>query len=827
MVKLTGFRRDSLILFIAAAVPFLQPLLFGAVILDDDVYLQSLPAWEWLSRSLHSGDSILWSPEIMGGFPIAFTQYPFLYPPDLLLAWLLPPAQAYAWSLVLHLWLAGALTYLFCRLLGLGAAPALLTALAFQMSGEVVAGSSGFTARSAYVLPGFLLSIELMMARGGRYALALSLVVAAALLGGHPQLVLFSLGAGTIYGLFRLSTVAHRGGARRAIGLAGAMLIAGLIGVGAAAVRLLPTWEVVALSTRGGGLPVEAASVGALSLQGLAVGYLLPLSRLQTLSWGAPGYAGPAIVVMAILGAKAVASRYLGKFFIAATALTAILSLGDLTPLGAMLKLPLLSLFREASRLSLVTTFCLCMVGGMALDEFERQCRSSSRNLMRCATVLAILATLSAVGLLLFGAFFQYGSGVAAEYLRSWVQSLSLDALNPLRPRMALATFGTAVSALVVMLATRERLSHRQLEWLSIVTTAGVLVPLAAILNPTIAPETVRQIPETVRFLSAQDQPGRVFSHRPGMRLYNHMHYYGPSPEAGFADDLRYRFQAEMLAPVLNLRWAIPSADGYEQLHSRWQEALLRYMDSERISDWYYLPGKWAHLTMEQRLRVLRMVGVRYIVSGTNLSEEVAGLRLLARFNIEPGPTSRASASVFVLENINSLPRFYLASAARTYDSDYALLDAVTDGEVNPASTVLLSPGGTITVEDRQYRHQDGVNLGLVELLSSSNSEIILRVENSQPTYLVTSDSYWPGWIAYLNGREVDILRANVSGRAVWIPESGTQEIIFRFHPPRFNDSLRLSLFSALILACWSGYLVMARQADNTSCVSSNGLYSD
>ena len=79
MVKLTGFRRDSLILFIAAAVPFLQPLLFGAVILDDDVYLQSLPAWEWLSRSLHSGDSILWSPEIMGGFHRVH-QYPFLYP---------------------------------------------------------------------------------------------------------------------------------------------------------------------------------------------------------------------------------------------------------------------------------------------------------------------------------------------------------------------------------------------------------------------------------------------------------------------------------------------------------------------------------------------------------------------------------------------------------------------------------------------------------------------------------------------------------------------------------------------------------------------------
>lgn len=805
--------RDLLILFLAAAIPLVRPLFFGDVILDNDVFLQSLPAWEWLSRNLRSGESILWSSEILGGFPIAFTQYPFLYPPDLLLAWVLPPTQAYAWSLVLHLWAAGILTYSFCRLLGLRPMASLLAALSYQMSSEVVAGSSGFSARTAFVLPGIFITIELVLRKGWRYGPALSLLMAAALLGGHPQIVLMGLSAGAMYGLFRLGSVAQMEKLIRSIGLAGLLLIAGLLGVAAAAVRLLPMLEVVGFSTRSAGLPAEAAGLGSLTIQGLIVGYLLPLSRLQELSWGAPGYAGPAAVVMVAVGFRWVLSQYWGRFFIALGALTALLSLGDLTPLGSFTRLPLFSLFREASRLTLITTFCLAMVGGAALDGFIYRLKETSQLPKRWTMVLAALAAISTVGLLISGWIFQYGAGPTLESYRLWIQLHALDALNPLRPRMIFSLAGMLITSLAVAMAARGRLSPNQLEKIMIIATAGVLVPLAAILNPTISIDVIKQMPETARFISKQGESGRVFSHRPGTRLYNHTHYYGPGPEAGFTDDLKYRFQAEMLASMLNLRWGIPSADGYEQLHSRYQELLLRYIDSERVSDWIHAPGRWAHLNMEQRLRVLRMLGVQYILSATDLSTEAPDLRIVAEFEVEPGPASRASPSVFILENTKVIPRYYLVSKARWFSSDADILDAVALGDADPADTVFFVEGeiGNISAQGACVDAADNDQL---QSLLLHNDEMTFKITNSCPSYLVTNDAFWPGWRAWVDGREVQVLRSNAGGMAVFLQERGIHTVTLRFYPPGYTFGGAVSLISALIWLGWISMAVCTRHCD-------------
>ena len=829
-----GFGRVSLLLFLAAAVPFSRSLLFGAGILDDDVFLQSLPAWEWLSRSLHSGDSLLWSPEMMGGFPIAFTQYPFLYPPDLLLAWILPPIQAYAWSTVLHLMAAGVLTYLYCRLVGLGVGPSLLAAVSYQMSSEVVAGTSGFAAHSAFVLPGVFLAVELGRRDGWRCGPVLSLVVAAGLLGGHPQLVLMSLAGGAAYAMFHLVAVARSKGAARLESLVGLYSLAALLGVAGAAVRLIPTWDVVSLSTRAAALPEAAASAGSLSLQGLLVGYLVPLTRLQTLPWGSPGYAGPVVLLLTAIASRHLLSRPLGVFFALLGLFSAVLSLGDATPLHAVTRLPVLSLFRESSRLTLVTTFALAVLGGMALEGFVYQAKSYDHRLKGRATALAVVVILTSAALFGLGALFQFGAGEFAEAFRSWSQSHFLDLLNPLRFRMALAILGLTVAALAVALAGRGWLAQGRLEGMLIVTTISVLVPLATILNPTISPEVMSQRPQSLQYLEAQPELQRVFSHRPGVRLYNHMHYYGPAPEAGFADDLRYRFQAEMLAPSINLRWGIASADGYEQLHSLYQEELLRYIDSEQVSDWVDVGGKWAHLTMEQRLRVLRMLGVRYVFSGVDLTREAPELRTVARFDVEPGPTSRAAPSVYLLENPDPLPRFYLASSASEFDSDVAMLDAVALGEVDPRTTVLLPTGETLAHRGPPERGPASAEAGGlpgsgglgavgptshspnapadcaaapleggVEVLSLHNTEVVLRVSNDRPAYLVTADSYWPGWTALVDGEEVPILRANVSGRAVWLEKEGSHIVAFRFTPPGFRAGLMVSVAAGLIWLVW------------------------
>ena len=807
-----GLLWPTLILFLAVAIPLARPLFLGAGFLDDDIFLQSLPAWEWLGHSLRAGESLFWSPQMMGGFPIAFTQYPFLYPPDLLLAWLLSAAQAYAWSMALHLLAAGVLTYLYCRVVGLGKAPSLLAAASFQMSSEVVAGSSGFAAGSAFALPAVLLSVEMVLRRGWRWGPALSLSVAAALLGGHPQLVLAELLAGAAYTLYRLAQLGSRAGPGSSLRLAGWLALAGGIGAAGAAVRLLPTWEVVALSTRAAGLPEAAAAGGSLSLLGLLSGYLLPLTRLQTVPWGAPDYAGPVVLLLALLGLRRLVSQPHGRFYLGMALLTALLALGDATPLHFLLGLPLLSFFREPSRLTMATTFSLCMLGAISLDGLQLSSKAWWEAARGKLTLLAAFMTLVAAALFCLGAIFQYGSGPSVEGLRVWSQSHFLDPLNPLRPRMALALLGLPATLVAISVAARGRISRERLGVALVAVALAVLVPLAAILNPTIAPDVLSQVPPPVQFLQGQHGDYRIFGHRPGVRLYNHEQYYGPGPEAGFSDDLRYRFQAAMLAPALNLRWGISSADGYEQLHSRQQEVMLRFLDSERVSDWVAAPGRWAGLNMEQRFRVLSMVGVRYMLSAVDLTPQVPGLRIAGRWDVASGPASLASPPVYLLENPRVLPRYYLVANARAVEDDGAALDTVALGEVDPASTVLLADGAPDGRSMIPANPSRGAVSGRAEVITSHNDAVVVRVATDRPAYLVTSDAYWPGWRAYLDGREVPLLRANVTGRAIALVDPGVHQVEFRFEPPGFATGLLLSIGAALICVIWLGAGIVTRR---------------
>ncbi len=811
--------RPALVLFLAAAIPFARQLTLGFGLLEDDVFLQSLPAWEWCARALKTGESILWSPEVIGGFPIAFTQYPFLYPPNLLLLWMLPAAQAYAWSLVLHLFLAGLLTYAYCRLVGIGVKPSLIAAISFELSSEIAAGGAGFTARSAFVYPGMILGVELVLRRGLSHGLVVALVVAAGLLGGHFQHVLIALLSGGAYALFRLGCAVRSKGSRATLRMAGVLMAACILGVAGAAVRLIPTWMVTELSTRANPMPASVAKMGALSLHSLLVGNLLPLSRLQDFSWSSPDYAGPVALVLVFLGIRVVVAQPLGRFFLGLVVATILLSLGDATPLHLLARLPFLSSFTEPSRFGLSTAFALCLLAGIALEGYWIGAKGGgSPRRIGYRGVMGLTAGLAVAAYLCSGLFFQFGSGPEAEGFKVWVAEQGLDALNPLRPRMGLAVVGLLSTVLVLTLASMGNFSRGQAERMLLTIVAAVLVPLTAILNPGIDSGVLETVPRTVGLLRTTDGEYRVHSQVPGIRISNHFLAHGPGPEEGFNDDLRYRFQSEMLAPSMNLQWGVPSADGYEGLHSMHQEVLLRFLLSERMSNWLPTSDRWAHLSLRERVRVLSLLNVRYLLSAVDLTPEVPDLRLVASVVVEPGPNSRASPVVYLHENPSFMPRYYLVPRSLGYMDDMDAMHAVAVGTVNPAATVLLPGNQMESAGDRGsgYTPEGHLTQQRIDIMDARNAYLRLVASNDAPAYLVTSDSYWPGWRAFVDGREVEVLRANVSGRAVWIDEPGTHVVQFHFEPPGFGLGLAISMAAVVSWAIWLGLTFSRRKMIST-----------
>jgi uncharacterized membrane protein YfhO len=106
---------------------------------------------------------------------------------------------------------------------------------------------------------------------------------------------------------------------------------------------------------------------------------------------------------------------------------------------------------------------------------------------------------------------------------------------------------------------------------------------------------------------------------------------------------------------------------------------------------------------------------------------------------------------------------------------------------------------------------------GTVEFLRYSTNEAEMKVQTPRSAILVFSDSYYPGWVADVDGSETTIYRANITQRAVVVP-SGEHHVRFRFEPKTVAVGFwisvsALALFVALFLAPWARKRMSAGKA--------------
>lgn len=139
-----------------------------------------------------------------------------------------------------------------------------------------------------------------------------------------------------------------------------------------------------------------------------------------------------------------------------------------------------------------------------------------------------------------------------------------------------------------------------------------------------------------------------------------------------------------------------------------------------------------------------------------------------------------------IFENKTFLPKAFLAYHYEIGQSDQEIIDK------------LFSPGfalrKNIILEEKvpfAQTSQD-VKEGRVEFNTYTPNKIDLKVNQDQDGILFLSDSFYPGWKAFIDGRESKIYRADYAFRAVLVPR-GNHVIKFLYEPLNFKAGLILS----------------------------------
>jgi len=346
-----------------------------------DAVLQYYPWRVFAAESIRSGEMPLWNPHQLCGMPfLANGQSAVLYPPNALFL-AMPAKYAFGWSALLHLALAGWLTYALARKsLSLSPLAATLAGLAYQLSGFVVSWAPMTAALDTMAwIPGLLLAVKLLWERPTALRTGLlGAVVALILLAGHMQFAYYGLATMVAYGLSLACWDRSKGGRPQLarLGLMGAGVAFGAV---LAAGQLLPTLELSQVNHR----PAERSAEGFAFLRQWALSPPLAASLFTMAPFGNPsrgtwlaypqnyaeicGTVGTATVLLAAVALVRRPRREAG--FLAILASVALLVAFG-TPLAALFYglLPGFSRFAGLPRVLCLWSLAVALLGGLGLD---------------------------------------------------------------------------------------------------------------------------------------------------------------------------------------------------------------------------------------------------------------------------------------------------------------------------------------------------------------------------------------------------------------------------------------------------------------------------
>ncbi|MBA4313227.1 MAG: hypothetical protein C0417_11420 [Chlorobiaceae bacterium] len=293
--------------------------------------------------------------------------------------------------------------------------------------------------------------------------------------------------------------------------------------------------------------------------------------------------------------------------------------------------------------------------------------------------------------------------------------------------------------------------------------------------NPIVDADKWLTAPKSVEYLIRDSSLYRYFSVGA-----NQAHIKTFQQARGWEGDLQpFIDQREYIQPSSNVLYGISAANGYANLTPNYivdiwgdqnRTGILNKTASIDGDIFKPSPIFW---------RLMDMYNVKYLSSF---------------WRIEPNPNVEdigKFGEAFFYKNNGSMPRVYLVCKAIKAQSEEHALQLIASNQFNPRQNVILIelPAG--------YLPADSIN-GTVDIIKYSPNEVIMKVSASQDVLLVFSDSYYPGWKAYIDDSETKIYRANVTQRSVAIPK-GDHLVKFVFEPQTVQVGFWITASSVIL----------------------------
>jgi hypothetical protein len=184
-------------------------------------------------------------------------------------------------------------------------------------------------------------------------------------------------------------------------------------------------------------------------------------------------------------------------------------------------------------------------------------------------------------------------------------------------------------------------------------------------------------------------------------------------------------------------------------------------------------------------------------------------------------------SEVRVFENRGVMPRAFLVPDARVVSTGQAVLAQMVDGPFDPRTTALLEDpptGMRLPLSNSATVEASGSGPPATtpppastsaNIVSYADNSVVIRTSADRDGVLVLTDSFYPGWVADVDGKPTPIVRANYLFRAVVVP-AGEHVVTFAFRPWSVAVGAIISLLAStviLVMPVLPAVIVVTRRA--------------
>ena len=447
--------------------------------------------------------------------------------------------------------------------------------------------------------------------------------------------------------------------------------------------------------------------------------------------------------------------RFLVRFNFLLMGAGLLMAAGKFTPVYAFLHhwLPGLGHLRFAPKFYLFVAYALTALGALGFQTLLEKREAAPERWMRlCCRITGALVALMGIGFLVALLWQPF-----LLWLMAHPGKPSTEQINAVLWDYALAVgFSIAAWGLCAALA----LWRRPVRWLPATAVALAFVNLVVIcrqIQPT-GPEGIyTQRPENLAKVVKEKSMYRFLS----SYFQAHQYIYGDR-------------RLEMW------QWAIEAGEPFATLRENMVPLTPAGMPLERYNHFF---GIMLSGPPEVKEKFADLMALRYIVAGPPFDKIL---------------WENAPRDPQLIERLNCLPRAYFAPKWRVVDGDQKqVLRAMVDGKFDPRREAILEPLEKVAPPDIPTAESDGP-AGEIHSLTDRGESLVIEATNHRRALLVLSDTFYPGWTARVDGVKYPIFRTNYLFRGLFL-EPGTHRVEFVYKSTYLAMSLWISATAVLI----------------------------